>query len=31
MKAGKLDNVSPGEPAISEADLASFLAASTAH
>ncbi len=30
MKAGKLDNVSPGEPAISEADLASFLAASTA-
>jgi phenylalanine-4-hydroxylase len=31
MKAGKLDNVSPGEPAISEADLASFLAASAAH
>jgi phenylalanine-4-hydroxylase len=31
MRAGKLDNVSPGEPAISEADLASFLAASTAH
>jgi phenylalanine-4-hydroxylase len=26
MKAGKLSNVSPGEPAISEADLASFLA-----
>ena len=25
VKAGKLDNVSPGEPAISEADLASFL------
>ncbi|MBI3721193.1 MAG: phenylalanine 4-monooxygenase [Fimbriimonas ginsengisoli] len=27
MKAGKLENVSPGEPAISEADLKSFLAA----
>jgi phenylalanine-4-hydroxylase len=27
VKAGKLDNVSPGEPAISEADLASFLGA----
>ena len=27
MKDGKLDNVSPGEPAISEADLRSFLAA----
>lgn len=25
MDAGKLDNVSPGEPAIGEADLASFL------
>ena len=25
VRAGKLDNVSPGEPAISEADLASFL------
>lgn len=25
MKAGKLDNVSPGEPAVSEADLKSFL------
>jgi phenylalanine-4-hydroxylase len=31
MRAGKLDNVSPGEPAISESDLASFLAASAAH
>ena len=27
VKAGKLDNVSPGEPAISETDLASFLGA----
>ena len=27
VKAGKLDNVSPGEPGISEADLASFLGA----
>ena len=27
VKAGKLDNVSPGEPAISESDLASFLGA----
>ena len=27
VKAGKLDNVSPGEPAISEGDLASFLGA----
>jgi len=27
VKAGKLDNVSPGEPAISEADLSSFLEA----
>lgn len=29
MKAGKLDNVAPGEPSISSADLASFLNAST--
>ena len=28
MKAGKLDNVAPGEPGISEADLKSFLTAS---
>lgn len=28
VKAGKLDNVSPGEPTISAADLASFLGAS---
>lgn len=27
MKAGKLDNVSPGEPAVAEADLKSFLEA----
>ena len=27
MVAGKLDNVAPGEPAVSETDLASFLAA----
>ena len=27
MLAGKLDNVAPGEPAVSESDLASFLAA----
>jgi phenylalanine-4-hydroxylase len=27
VRAGRLDNVSPGEPAISEADLASFLGA----
>ena len=27
VKAGRLDNVSPGEPAISEADLSSFLEA----
>ncbi len=27
MKAGKLDNVAPGEPLVSEADLASFLRA----
>jgi phenylalanine-4-hydroxylase len=27
VRAGKLDNVSPGEPGISEADLASFLGA----
>lgn len=26
MRAGKLDNVAPGEPTVSEADLASFLA-----
>ena len=25
MKVGKLENVSPGEPEISEADLKSFL------
>jgi len=30
MKDGKLDNVSPGEPGISEADLLSFFAAGTA-
>ena len=29
VRAGKLDNVSPGEPAISEADLASFLTAAS--
>ncbi|MGH7582341.1 MAG: phenylalanine 4-monooxygenase [Gemmatimonadales bacterium] len=28
VKSGRLDNVSPGEPAIGEADLASFLSAS---
>lgn len=28
MKAGRLDNVAPGEPAVSEADLRSFLEAS---
>lgn len=28
MKEGKLNNVSPGEPAVAEADLASFLQAS---
>jgi phenylalanine-4-hydroxylase len=28
VREGKLDNVSPGEPGISEADLASFLSAS---
>jgi phenylalanine-4-hydroxylase len=27
MKAGKLDNVAPGEPAVSEPDLRSFLEA----
>jgi len=27
MRGGRLDNVSPGEPAVSEADLASFLEA----
>jgi phenylalanine-4-hydroxylase len=30
MRQGRLDNVSPGEPAISEPDLRSFLEASTA-
>ena len=30
VRAGKLDNVAPGEPFISEADIASFLAASGA-
>lgn len=30
MKVGKLDNVAPGEPAISEADLRSFLHAGAA-
>jgi phenylalanine-4-hydroxylase len=30
VTAGKLDNVAPGEPAVSEADLASFLAAAGA-
>ena len=30
MRAGKLDNVSPGEPAVSELDLRSFLEASRA-
>jgi phenylalanine-4-hydroxylase len=30
MRAGKLDNVSPGEPAVSEPDLRSFLEASRA-
>ena len=30
MKAGRLDNVSPGEPAVNEADLQSFLQAQTA-
>jgi phenylalanine-4-hydroxylase len=28
MRQGRLDNVSPGEPAISEPDLRSFLEAS---
>jgi phenylalanine-4-hydroxylase len=28
MREGKLDNVSPGEPAVSEPDLRSFLEAS---
>lgn len=27
MKAGKLNNVEPGEPTVNDADLASFLAA----
>jgi phenylalanine-4-hydroxylase len=26
MREGKLDNVAPGEPSVSEADLSSFLA-----
>jgi phenylalanine-4-hydroxylase len=30
VTAGRLDNVAPGEPAVSEADLASFLAAAGA-
>ena len=30
MRAGKLDNVAPGEPAVSEPDLRSFLEASAA-
>jgi phenylalanine-4-hydroxylase len=30
MRAGKLDNVAPGEPAMSEADVTSFLDASVA-
>ena len=30
MREGRLDNVSPGEPAISEPDLRSFLEASAA-
>ncbi|HET6249209.1 MAG TPA: phenylalanine 4-monooxygenase [Tepidisphaeraceae bacterium] len=29
MKAGRLDNVAPGEPAVNETDLKSFLAAGT--
>ena len=28
MRAGKLNNVAPGEPLLSEADVRSFLAAS---
>jgi phenylalanine-4-hydroxylase len=28
MREGRLDNVSPGEPAVSEPDLRSFLEAS---
>jgi phenylalanine-4-hydroxylase len=31
MRQGKLDNVSPGEPAVSEADLRSFLEAAGRH
>jgi hypothetical protein len=31
MREGRLDNVSPGEPAVSEPDLRSFLEASQAH
>jgi hypothetical protein len=30
MRAGKLDNVAPGEPVMSEADVKSFLDASVA-
>ena len=30
MREGRLDNVSPGEPAVSEPDLRSFLEASRA-
>jgi len=30
MRAGKLDNVAPGEPVMSEADVKSFLDASAA-
>ena len=29
LKAGRLDNVAPGEPAVNETDLKSFLAAGT--
>jgi phenylalanine-4-hydroxylase len=31
MREGRLDNVSPGEPAVSEPDLRSFMEASRAH
>ena len=30
MKEGRLDNVSPGEPAVSESDLKSFIEAEPA-
>ena len=30
MRQGRLDNVAPGEPAVSEPDLRSFLEASSA-